>query len=829
MRKSCRARRSQLGGMPLFMRCASACLLLLVSSLSYALSLGEVQIESPLNEPLRGSIPVYSASASELGSLRVGLAGQQDWQRAGLAPSSAVNRIKFGFKSTGGGKLAVTLRTEEPVSEPLLVILVDASWSGGHLLREYTVFLDPAGLAPANTAPVATPRVSAAVPSQNQPAPTSTRRNVNPFLVSNALSTGSYGPVRRGESLSTISEGIFLGTDLSMHQVVWALYEANPEAFVRGNINHLEVGATLTVPTEAEMLAMPAVQARELVFQAARLQRPPPGMFAGKSKAAPSADGASTGNVSEANTSRSHASGETQAAANTQRAITQEAEPEPKPEPESATENSSSRVTQNSPAVSNDKLELLPLETVVAVGSGGDDSAGNGPGELDATGGGVGAAEPDSAPLADVRSSRERQLANENALLRGRIDETEALLKEIRALLAARSEQLSELQTRLDKVEKAKLTGTQQAEAAPAAVVGWFWWLLLAVAIVVALLLVALLFVLTRKQERGVDKSRLSFDDDDGDEVLFAGPLATTAGAPASEGVPTGDDAQIDNEVEAFIEQNLIMPKSAKSERPSMLSAEDSAPVPPLVADEPTIENTDPIDEPTLDSLEEGDQASDLAPKHVDELGVERRLPVEDSPLDFNLDDYSAPKAEPDASTTAEQAATEIDIELPELGDELGVEAASETDAEELLPILNEAELESLEIESQLAEPGAGLTELDADISLQEIEVESQPNDESIAESLTELAEESAEEALDEPLTPIVELDDEPAMPVGDSASTDVSEISGGDQVATKLDLARVYVDMGDADEARSILNEVLDQGDAAQQQEAQTLLDSLA
>lgn len=828
MRKSCRARRSQLGGMPLFMRCASACLLLLVSSLSYALSLGEVQIESPLNEPLRGSIPVYSASASELGSLRVGLAGQQDWQRAGLAPSSAVNRIKFGFKSTGGGKLAVTLRTEEPVSEPLLVILVDASWSGGHLLREYTVFLDPAGLAPANTAPVATPRVSAAAPSRNQPARAATRRNVNPFLVSNALSTGSYGPVRRGESLSTISEGIFLGTDLSMHQVVWALYEANPEAFVRGNINHLEVGATLTVPTEAEMLAMPAVQARELVFQAARLQRPPPSMLAAESKAASSADGASTDNVSEANTRRSDASGETQAAANTQRAIAQEAEPEPKPESEPATEDSSGRVTRTSPAVSNDKLELLPLETVVAAGSGGDASGGNGPGELDAISVGVDAAAPESAPMADAPSSRERQLANENALLRGRIDETEALLKEIRALLAARSEQLSELQTRLDKVEKAKLTGTQQAEAVPAAAVGWFWWLLLAVAIVVALLLVALLFVLTRKQERSIDKSQLSFDDD-GEDVLFAGPLATAAPATASEDVPTGDDAQVDDEVEAFIEQNLIMPKSAKSERPPMLSAEDSAPVPPLVADEPTIENTDPIDEPSLDSLGEGDQASEQAPKNVDELGVERRLPAEDSPLDFNLDDYSAPKAEPEASTTVEQAAREIDIELPELGDELRVEAASETDAEELLPILNEAELETLEIESQLADPGAGLTELDADISLQELEVESQPNDESIAESLTELAEESAEEALDEPLTPIVELDDEPAMPVGDSASTDVSEISGGDQVATKLDLARVYVDMGDADEARSILNEVLDQGDAAQQQEAQTLLDSLA
>ncbi len=47
-------------------------------------------------------------------------------------------------------------------------------------------------------------------------------------------------------------------------------------------------------------------------------------------------------------------------------------------------------------------------------------------------------------------------------------------------------------------------------------------------------------------------------------------------------------------------------------------------------------------------------------------------------------------------------------------------------------------------------------------------------------------------------------------------------------EVGTKLDLARAYVDMGDPDGARSILNEVLEEGDPAQRQEARQLLDSL-
>jgi pilus assembly protein FimV len=47
-------------------------------------------------------------------------------------------------------------------------------------------------------------------------------------------------------------------------------------------------------------------------------------------------------------------------------------------------------------------------------------------------------------------------------------------------------------------------------------------------------------------------------------------------------------------------------------------------------------------------------------------------------------------------------------------------------------------------------------------------------------------------------------------------------------EVGTKLDLARAYVDMGDPGGARSILEEVLDEGDESQRQQAQQLLDSL-
>ena len=69
----------------------------------------------------------------------------------------------------------------------------------------------------------------------------------------------------------------------------------------------------------------------------------------------------------------------------------------------------------------------------------------------------------------------------------------------------------------------------------------------------------------------------------------------------------------------------------------------------------------------------------------------------------------------------------------------------------------------------------------------------------------------------------------EPTMSLApEDMSDDLDEARTMTEVGTKLDLARAYVDMGDPAGARSILEEVLDEGDVGQRQQAQQLLDSL-
>ncbi|WP_045859285.1 FimV/HubP family polar landmark protein [Teredinibacter purpureus] len=61
--------------------------------------------------------------------------------------------------------------------------------------------------------------------------------------------------------------------------------------------------------------------------------------------------------------------------------------------------------------------------------------------------------------------------------------------------------------------------------------------------------------------------------------------------------------------------------------------------------------------------------------------------------------------------------------------------------------------------------------------------------------------------------------------PESDDDDDDLGFLSDSDETATKLDLARAYIDMGDADGARDILDEILKEGNAQQKQEAENLL----
>jgi pilus assembly protein FimV len=82
--------------------------------------------------------------------------------------------------------------------------------------------------------------------------------------------------------------------------------------------------------------------------------------------------------------------------------------------------------------------------------------------------------------------------------------------------------------------------------------------------------------------------------------------------------------------------------------------------------------------------------------------------------------------------------------------------------------------------------------------------------------------------ALEEITTEAPAADVVEEAPASGDADADIAAFAGGDQANTKLDLAKAYIEMGDDDEARSLLEEVIAETDGATKAEAEAALAEL-
>ena len=138
---------------------------LILSSEVWAIGLGEINLDSSLNEPLRAEIFLLSASGEELADLSVILASEETFARYGIDRPLYLQDIEFKVVQSGPSGNVVQIRSRSPIAEPFLTFLVEATWASGRLLREYTVLLDP----PTYAAPVAQQAPAVEAPRQSTP------------------------------------------------------------------------------------------------------------------------------------------------------------------------------------------------------------------------------------------------------------------------------------------------------------------------------------------------------------------------------------------------------------------------------------------------------------------------------------------------------------------------------------------------------------------------------------------------------------------------------------------------------------------------------------
>tara|TARA_R110000868_G_scaffold410505_4_gene698884 strand:+ start:129068 stop:131749 length:2682 start_codon:yes stop_codon:yes gene_type:complete len=245
----------------------------------FALGLGELTLDSNLYQPLNASIAVVGNTNEEASQVTAQLAPVEDFDRLNVDRIHFLANIKFHVETNTDGQLYVQLNTTERVQQPSLDILVLLKWSGGQVLRQYTLLFDPADyesddgafITPTSTTkPVQTTQASAAsstVSSVTMPAaPSATAIETN--TIPKAKYTGAeYGPTVVTDTLWDIAREVRPVASMNVIQTMIALERLNPQAFQWGNINALMSGYMLRIPTAEQIQSVDMKKAEADIAQ----------------------------------------------------------------------------------------------------------------------------------------------------------------------------------------------------------------------------------------------------------------------------------------------------------------------------------------------------------------------------------------------------------------------------------------------------------------------------------------------------------------------------------------------------------------------------------
>jgi pilus assembly protein FimV len=245
-----------------------------------ALGLGEIHPQSALNQTFKADIDLLSVSQEELQDVRVSLASQEAFEKAGMPRPFHLTGLKFSPRMTASGKAIIAITSKDPIREPFLNFLVEVNWPKGRLVREFTVLLDPPVTLKRTPAPVATPTagrdpVTVVMPPRDNQQ--ETYEDELPVQVGRqeAMSEGAhreYGPVQPNDNLWNIAKQMRQQGE-SIEQVMMALQDHNSSAFIDNNVNSLKVGVVLRLPEGADVTARSKQQAREEFIAQTRVWR----------------------------------------------------------------------------------------------------------------------------------------------------------------------------------------------------------------------------------------------------------------------------------------------------------------------------------------------------------------------------------------------------------------------------------------------------------------------------------------------------------------------------------------------------------------------------
>lgn len=253
-----------------------------------ALTLGALRVDSALGESLRAEIAIPQATPAELSNLIVQIAPPEAFRARGLDYSAAASSINVQLVQKPDGTALLQLRSNAPLNDPFVDLIVDTQWNTGSMQRSYTLLLDPPST-PRSAAPAtaAAPQITA--PQVTAPAPVSvtgktyssssriraTTPPAQPVAAAAALAPAPASApneavrVRSGDTAGRIANAN-RPAGVSLDQMLVAMLRGNPNAFINGNVNRLRAGTVLQMPSREQALETSAQEARQIVAAQSR-------------------------------------------------------------------------------------------------------------------------------------------------------------------------------------------------------------------------------------------------------------------------------------------------------------------------------------------------------------------------------------------------------------------------------------------------------------------------------------------------------------------------------------------------------------------------------
>ena len=239
----------------------------------FALGLGKLTVQSGLGQPLSATIELTSAQKDELDTLRARIADPAVYRDNNVQYPAAMSRARIVVEQTANGAPYLRVTTSQAVNDAFLDLLVELNWATGRVVRDYTFLLDPpSGTETQAVEPTAPIRAQAGAAAAARAQAGSTGAAAAPAARRSAAAAPAEAPsaaastytVKRGDTLSKIAQQT-KPADVSLEQMLVALFRSNENAFEDRNMNRLRTGQIVNVPQGDQVAAIAPSEATQVV------------------------------------------------------------------------------------------------------------------------------------------------------------------------------------------------------------------------------------------------------------------------------------------------------------------------------------------------------------------------------------------------------------------------------------------------------------------------------------------------------------------------------------------------------------------------------------